>query len=35
MPMLEGTMLLHEMNYVYEVYRQRSFTKAGRSGTTV
>ena len=24
-------MLLHEMNYVYEVYRQRSFTKAAQS----
>lgn len=29
--MLEGTMLLHEMNYVYEVYRQRSFTKAAQA----
>ena len=24
-------MLLHEMNYVYEVYRQRSFTKAAQA----
>ena len=29
--MLEGTMLLHEMNYVYEVYRQRSITKAAQA----
>ncbi len=29
--MFEGTMLLHEMNYVYEVYRQRSFTKAAQA----
>ncbi len=31
MPILEEIMLLHEMNYVYEVYRQRSFTKAAQA----
>lgn len=31
MPIVEEIMLLHEMNYVYEVYRQRSFTKAAQA----